>query len=138
VVPLMDMFAETALASVVCPSSVFLARYLPDRDLQREAESGLNVVENYNGVNDYIRFGKRGELASGCKKEQEFGRLRLHILQFCLGYINTLMIQDAIPRMAGHSRRRRPTRPHPRLPRQHDLVRRDPAQPAHAPGPQDH
>jgi hypothetical protein len=34
--------------------SIFLARWLRDRDLQRETESGLNVVENYNGVNDYI------------------------------------------------------------------------------------
>jgi TnpA family transposase len=49
--------------------SIFLARYLRDRDLQRETESGLNVVENYNGVNDYIRFGKRGELASNRKEE---------------------------------------------------------------------
>jgi TnpA family transposase len=76
--------------------SIFLARYLRDRDLQRETESGLNVVENYNGVNDYIRFGKRGELASNRKEEQELGMLCLHILQSCLGYINTLMIQDTL------------------------------------------
>lgn len=29
----------------------------------------LTVVENYNGVNDYIRFGKRGELASNRREE---------------------------------------------------------------------
>ena len=46
--------------------SIFLARWLRDRDLQRETESGLNVVENYNGVNDYIRFGKRGGHPSSC------------------------------------------------------------------------
>jgi TnpA family transposase len=34
--------------------TIFLARWLRDRDLQRETSSGLNVVENYNGVNDYI------------------------------------------------------------------------------------
>ncbi len=83
--------------------SIFLARYLRDRDLQRETESGLNVVENYNGVNDYIRFGKRGELASNRKEEQELGMLCLHILQSALGYINTLMIQDtlALPEWQG-------------------------------------
>ncbi|MGH3492815.1 MAG: Tn3 family transposase, partial [Sciscionella sp.] len=43
--------------------TIFLARWLRDRDLQRETESGLNGVENYNGVNDYVRFGKRGGLA---------------------------------------------------------------------------
>ena len=36
----------------------FLARYLRDRDLPREINAGPNVVENYNGVNDYIHFGK--------------------------------------------------------------------------------
>lgn len=76
--------------------SIFLARYLRDRDLQRETESGLNVVENYNGLGDYIRFGKRGELASNRKEEQELGMLCLHILQSALGYINTLMIQDTL------------------------------------------
>jgi TnpA family transposase len=76
--------------------TVFLARGLRDRDLQRETESGLNVVENYNGVNDYIKFDKRGELASNRREEQELGMLCLHILQSALGLINTLMIQDTL------------------------------------------
>jgi TnpA family transposase len=76
--------------------SIFLARWLRDRDLQRETASGLNVVENYNGVNDYIRFGKRGELASNRREEQELGMLCLHILQSSLGLVNTLMIQDTV------------------------------------------
>jgi TnpA family transposase len=76
--------------------SIFLARRLRDRDLQRETESGLNVMENYNGVNDYIRFGKRGELASNRREEQELGMLCLHILQSSLGLVNTLMIQDTL------------------------------------------
>jgi TnpA family transposase len=33
------------------------------------------VVENYNGVNDYIWFCKRGELASNRREEQELGML---------------------------------------------------------------
>jgi TnpA family transposase len=83
--------------------SIFLARWLRDRDLQRETESGLNVVENYNGVNDYIRFGKRGELASNRREEQELGMLCLHIFQSSLGLVNTLMIQDtlALPEWEG-------------------------------------
>ena len=75
--------------------TIFLARYLRDRELQRETNAGLNVVENYNGVNDYIRFGKRGELASNRREEQELAML-CHILQSSLGYINTLMIQDTL------------------------------------------
>ncbi|GGQ20259.1 transposase [Streptosporangium pseudovulgare] len=44
--------------------TVFLSRRLRDRDLQRETESGLNVVENHNGVNDHIKRGKRGEASA--------------------------------------------------------------------------
>ena len=76
--------------------TIFLARWLRDRDLQRETTSGLNVVENYNGVNDYIRFGKRGEMASNRREEQELGMLCLHILQSSLGLVNSLMIQDTL------------------------------------------
>ena len=76
--------------------SIFLARWLRDRDLQRETTAGLNVVENYNGVNDYISFGKRGEMASNRREEQELVMLCLHILQSSLGFINLLMIQDTL------------------------------------------
>lgn len=75
---------------------IFLARWLRDRDLQRETEVGLNVVENYNRVNDYIRFGMRGELASNRSEEQGLGMLCLHILQSSLGQVNTLMIQETV------------------------------------------
>jgi hypothetical protein len=83
--------------------TIFLARWLRDRDLQRETSSGLNVVENYNGVNYYIHFGKRGELASNRREEQELSMLCLHILQSSLAFINTLMIQDTLaePEWAG-------------------------------------
>jgi TnpA family transposase len=77
--------------------TIFLARYPRDRDLQREINAGLNVVENYNGVNDYIFFGKSGELSSNRREEQEISMTCLQILQSCLGYINTLMIQDTSP-----------------------------------------
>lgn len=36
--------------------TIFLARWLRDRDLQQETNSGLNVVENYNGMGDYIHL----------------------------------------------------------------------------------
>ncbi|MBB5781862.1 Tn3 family transposase [Nonomuraea jabiensis] len=89
--------AYSAMLEVGCAQrTIFLARWLRDRDLQHETESGLNVVENYNGVNDYIRFGKRGELASNRREEQEVAMLCLMILQSSLGYINTLMIQDCL------------------------------------------
>ena len=89
--------AYSAMLEVGCAQrTIFLAHWLRDRDLQHETESGLNVVENYNGVNDYIRFGSRGELASNRREDQELAMVCLQILQSCLGYINTLMIQDTL------------------------------------------
>jgi TnpA family transposase len=76
--------------------TIFVARLLRDRDLQREINGGLNVVENYNGVNDYIHFGKSGELASNRREEQELSMLCLQILQSSLGFVNTLMLQDVL------------------------------------------
>lgn len=76
--------------------TIFLARYLRDRELQREINAGLNVVENYNGVNDYIFFGKNKELSSNRREEQELSILCLHIIQSALGFINTLVIQDVL------------------------------------------
>jgi len=75
--------------------TIFIARYLRDRDLQREINAGLNLVENYR-VNDYIFFGKSGELSSNRREEQEISMICLQILQSRLGYINTLMVQDTL------------------------------------------
>lgn len=76
--------------------TIFIARYLRDRPLQQEINSGLNVVEAWNGVNDVIFFGKSGELASNHRYQQELAVLCLHLLQATLVYVNTLMIQDEL------------------------------------------
>ncbi|MDT0448319.1 Tn3 family transposase [Streptomyces hesseae] len=44
--------------------TIFVARYLRLRDLQREIEEGLNVVESSNGANSVIAYGKGEEIAS--------------------------------------------------------------------------
>jgi thioredoxin reductase len=44
--------------------TIFVARYLRLRDLQREIEEGLNVMESSNGANSVIAYGKDGEIAS--------------------------------------------------------------------------
>lgn len=76
--------------------TVFVARYLRDRDLQREIQEGLNVVEGWNGANDIIFFGKSGELSSNRRDQQELSVLALHLLQTALVLVNTLMIQDML------------------------------------------
>jgi len=76
--------------------TIFLCGYIEHEDIRREINSGLNVVENWNGANDFIFFGKSGEVASNQTDEQELSVLALHLVQQCLVYINTLMIQSVV------------------------------------------
>ena len=50
--------------------TIFVARYLRSRELQREITEGLNVVEAFNGANSVIYYGKGGEIASNRQDEQ--------------------------------------------------------------------
>jgi len=83
--------------------TIFVCRYLRDRDLQREIEEGLNVVESWNRVNAVIFFGKSGEFATNRRDQQELGMVALHILQAAIVYVNTLMVQEvlALPEWEG-------------------------------------
>jgi TnpA family transposase len=76
--------------------TVFLARYLRSRELQREINSGLNVVEAWNGANSIIFYGKNSEIASNRRDEQEMSVLCLRICQAALVYVNVLMIQNIL------------------------------------------
>jgi TnpA family transposase len=76
--------------------TIFIARYLRDRDLQREIGEGLNVVESWNRANAVIFFGKGGDIATNRRDEQELSVLCLRILQAALVYVNTLMVQDVL------------------------------------------
>lgn len=60
--------------------TIFLARYLRDRVLQREINEGLNVVESWNRANSVIFYGKGGDLATNRRDEQELAVLCLRIL----------------------------------------------------------
>ncbi len=78
--------------------TVFLARYLHDQALRREINDGLNVVEHWNSANDFIFFARRGEFSSNRREDQELSMLSLHLLQNCMVYINTLMVQQVLAR----------------------------------------
>ena len=76
--------------------TIFVARFLRRRELQREITEGLNIVEAFNGANSVIYHGKGGEIASNRHDEQEMTVLCLRILQAALVYVNTLLLQDVL------------------------------------------
>ena len=90
--PLFKAFIELGKAV----KSVFLCKYLSFIELRQEIHSGLNIVENWNSLNDFIFYGKKSEIASNSHDEQEFSMLCLHLLQVCIAYINTLLIQEVL------------------------------------------
>ena len=76
--------------------TMFLCRYLESEALRQEIHEGLNVVERWNGTNGFIFFGKGGEVATNRLEDQEISVLSLQLLQTCLVYVNTLMIQNVL------------------------------------------
>jgi hypothetical protein len=65
-------------------------------ELRREIHEGLNVIESWNGANDFILYGPGGELATNRLEDQEATMRALHLLQNCMVYVNTLMLQRVL------------------------------------------
>ena len=76
--------------------TIFLCQYLHSEALRREINEGLNIVEQWNSANDFIFFARRGEMVSNRQEDHEISMLALHLLQNCMVYINTLMLQQVL------------------------------------------
>jgi len=90
--PTYKAFAELGKAV----KTIFLCDYLHNEGLRCEINEGLNVVENWNSANSFIFYGKGGEIATNRFEDQELAVLSLHLLQNCLVYINTIMLQNVL------------------------------------------
>ena len=98
--PTYKAFAELGKAI----KTIFLCRYLHSEELRREINEGLNVIEQWNGANDFVFFARRGDFASNRREDHEISMLALHLLQNCMVYINTLMLQQILARPPWSSR----------------------------------
>lgn len=76
--------------------TIFLCEYLHFEEIRREIEEGLNSLEQWNSVTTYIFYGKNSELRSNSLEDQEVSALSLQLLQNCLVYMNTLMVQEIL------------------------------------------
>lgn len=90
--PTYKAFAELGKAI----KTILLCRYLHSEALRREIHEGLNVVEQWNGATDFVFFARRGEMVSNRREDHEISMLALHLIQNCMVYINTLMIQKVL------------------------------------------
>jgi TnpA family transposase len=90
--PTYKAFAELGKAV----KTIFLCRYLHSETLRREINEGLNVIEQWNGATDFVFFARRGEMTSNRREDHEISMLALHLLQNCMVYINTLMLQQVL------------------------------------------
>lgn len=76
--------------------TIFLCRYLESEEIRQGIQEALNVVENCNSTVEFIFFARNSELSSNQFSSQEISVLALHLLQVCLVYVNTLMIQQVL------------------------------------------
>lgn len=76
--------------------TLFLCRYLAFEELRIEIGEALNVVERVNGLMNFIFYGRLGEISTNKKEDQELSILCLHLLQACMAYVTTILIQTTL------------------------------------------
>ena len=72
---------------------IFLCRYLRLKSFRREVHEVLYVIENWNGANGLVYFGKGGEIATNRVRNQEIAALALLLVHASLVYVNTRIVQ---------------------------------------------
>src|SRR6266480_2866686 len=66
------------------------------RGTQTGDSRGVQRHRELERANSFIFYGKSGDFATNRLDEQELAALSLHLLQICLVYVNTLLIQQVL------------------------------------------
>jgi TnpA family transposase len=77
--PTYKAFAELGKAV----KTIFLCHYLNSEKLRREINDGLNVVEQWNGANDFVFFARRGEMTSNRREDHEPTLFAAYVIFTC-------------------------------------------------------
>ncbi len=54
------------------------------------------MIENWNSANGFIFYGQGSEIATNQLEDQETAMPGLRLLQICLVYVNTLLVQQVL------------------------------------------
>jgi len=76
--------------------TIFICRYVMSEEMRIEINQGLNVIENWNSANNFIFCARGREFSTNNIEDQEISALALHLIQNCMVYVNTLLIQDIL------------------------------------------
>jgi TnpA family transposase len=76
--------------------TIFLCQYLSSEELRIEIHEALNTVERVNGIMEFIFYGRLGEISNNNPQDQALSLLCLHLLQACMCYINTILVQNVL------------------------------------------
>jgi hypothetical protein len=76
--------------------TIFICRYIMSEEMRIEINQGLNVIENWNSANNFIFCARGREFSTNNIEDQEVSALALHLIQNCMVYVNTLLIQDIL------------------------------------------